>query len=135
MIRQATLQDIASIASLIKSEPGQWQDEWADDVIERALKSSDGLAFVWHDTETLGFICCHDVGFRGYISELLVVADYRRKKIGSQLVAQVEKELYHQGCHIVIADIWCGADQFFESLGWVSVSPNVSLKKKELRSP
>lgn len=68
MIRQATIEDIPSIVSLIQAESGMWQDGWEDDVIYRAIKSSDGLAFVWDADKILGVICSHDVVFRGYIS-------------------------------------------------------------------
>ncbi|MBU1344638.1 MAG: GNAT family N-acetyltransferase [Proteobacteria bacterium] len=133
MIRQATMQDITGISSLIRTEPGMWQDAWADNVINRALKSSNGLAFVWDNCGILGFVCGHDVGFRGYLSELVVATHARRKGIGRQLVMHVQGELTKRGCHHVMADIWHGAEPFYESLGWVPVSNMVSLRKKDLR--
>ncbi len=39
---------------------------WHHDVLERSLRSADELAFVWEeDGRNLGFVCAHDVGFRG----------------------------------------------------------------------
>ena len=112
-----------------------WQRAWSDNVINRALKSSDGLAFVWEDNEGIqGFICGHDVGFRGYLSELIVAPKSRRKGIGRQLVIYVQNELSKHGCHLVMADIWHEAEAFYKSLDWEPVSNMVSLRKKELRS-
>jgi ribosomal protein S18 acetylase RimI-like enzyme len=119
---------------LIRAESGMWQDAWTDNVINRALKSSDGLAFVWDNGVILGFVCGHDVGFRGYLSELVVAPDVRRKGIGRQLVLCLQEELTKRGCHLVIADIWREAEPFYESLGWVTVSNVVTLRKKDLRA-
>lgn len=134
MIRQATKKDIPAISSLICTESGMWQDAWADNVINRALKSSDGLAFVWDNGVILGFVCGHDVGFRGYLSELVVAPDARRKGIGRQLVLRVQEEMTNRGCHLVMADIWHEAEPFYKSLGWVTVSNDVTLRKKDLRT-
>ena len=134
MIRQATLQDIQAIFSLIRAESGMWQEAWTDDVLIRALKSSDGLAFVWDDQGAQGFVCSHDVGFRGYLSELVVAPNFRRRGIGRRLVSHVQGELAKRGCHLVIADIWHEAEPFYESLGWIPVSDKVSLRKKDLKS-
>ncbi len=133
MIRQATIQDLPDISCLIRSEPGMWQDAWAEDVLHRALKSSDGLAYVWDDSAIIGFVCGHDVGFRGYLSELVVARDARRKGIGRCLVQQVQKELTKRGCHLVMADTWHEAVPFYDSLGWVPVSDLVTLWKKDLK--
>ncbi len=129
MIRQATIQDIPDISSLIRSEPGLWQDAWADDVLHRALKSSDGLAYIWDDCAILGFVCGQDVGFRGYLSELVVTLKARRKGIGRHLVQHVQEELTKRGCHLVMADIWHEAGLFYDSLGWEPVSNLVILRK------
>ena len=64
---------------------GMWQDAWADDVLDRAIKSSRGLAYVWDDGSVRAFVCAHDVGFRGYLSVLVVEKDVRRKGIGREL--------------------------------------------------
>ncbi|MBA3031352.1 MAG: GNAT family N-acetyltransferase [Desulfobacterium sp.] len=134
MIRQAIVQDIPAITSLIKSEPGMWQEVWSDNVIERALKSSDGLSFIWEDNQGIhGFISGHDVGFRGYLSELIVSSKFRRKGIGRQLVMAVQNELSNRGCHLLFADIWNDAESFYKSLDWEPVSEMVSLRKKELK--
>jgi hypothetical protein len=57
----------------MRSEPGFWQDSWREDVLERGLDASGGLAFVWEEGgQILGFICAHDLRFRAYLSELIV---------------------------------------------------------------
>ena len=132
MIRQATEQDIPAISSLIHAESGMWQDGWNDDVIFRALKSSNGLAFVWDHDGILGFVCGHEVGFRGYLSELVVAPNFRRKGIGRRLILHAQQELANRGCHLVIADIWHEAEPFYDSLGWIPVTNMVSLRKKDL---
>ncbi len=105
----------------------------ADDVLHRALKSSNGLAYVWDDSAIIGFVYGHDVGFHGYLSELVVARDVRRKGIGRRLVQQVQKELTKRGCHLVMADTWHEAGPFYDSLGWVPVSDLVTLWKKDLK--
>jgi hypothetical protein len=55
--------DLGFIQALIKSVPGLWHAEWRIDAAERALRASDGLAFVWEDEgNILGFSRAHDVG-------------------------------------------------------------------------
>jgi GNAT superfamily N-acetyltransferase len=115
----------------MQSEPGLWQDSWRSDVLERSLQSADRLAFVWEEDEHLqGFVCAHDVGFRGYLSELVVGKNQRRKGIGQQLVRRVEQELQKRGCTILIADVWKGAEKFYRSLGWTP--PDVVLLRQKL---
>jgi hypothetical protein len=66
-IRVAQPGDIPEIERLL-------QAVWRDDVVERALRAADGLAYVAAETDLIGFGCAHDLGFRAYLSEL-VVAD------------------------------------------------------------
>jgi|GEM_PF-6258687 len=46
----APLEDIPAIEALMKSERGFWQDSWRDDVLERGIAASGGLAFVWEES-------------------------------------------------------------------------------------
>ena len=131
MIRTATESDIPDIESLIKSVPGLWHEDWRDDVLERAIRAADGLAYVWADGETiLGFVCAHDLGFRGYLSLLVVAEGARGRGIGKQLVRQVERELAARGCAVLISDVWQGAEGFYRALGWSS--PDVILLRHRL---
>ena len=119
MIRTAMEYDLPSIRALIKSVPGLWHEEWRTDALERALRASDGLAFVWEEeANILGFSCAHDVGFLGYLS-LLVVAEFARGKgIGKELIMHTERELSKRGCATLISDVWQDAVGFYKALGW-----------------
>jgi predicted N-acetyltransferase YhbS len=131
MIRTATESDIPDIKSLIKSVPGLWHDDWRAEVLERGISAADGLAFVWVDGgEILGFVCAHDVGFRGYLSALVVAEEARGRGIGRQLVRQVERELAARGCAVLISDVWKGAEGFYRALGWTP--PDVLLLRHRL---
>jgi ribosomal-protein-alanine N-acetyltransferase len=131
MIRPATKNDIPDIKKLMQSEPGFWQDSWREDTLSRALDSSGGLSFVWEDGGwILGFVCAHDVAFRGYLSDLIVAAPIRRRGIGRHLVNRVGEELRARRCTVLISDVWKGAEAFYLSLGWSE--PEVRLLRKKL---
>ena len=104
MIRSAKSEDIHEIRSLMNSVQGFWQNSWRSDVLESGLRSSDGLAFVYtEDNRIVGFVCAHDLGFRGYLSGLVVAETHGRRGIGKKLVNEVEKELAERGCEILVA--------------------------------
>jgi predicted N-acetyltransferase YhbS len=131
MIRAATPDDIPSIRALMKSEPGFWQENWQADALERGLESASGLAFVWDAGACIqGFICAHDLGFRAYLSELIVAPTARGQGIGRRLVQHVEQILKSRGCTIFIADVWRDAESFYRSLGWSP--PDVILLRQRL---
>lgn len=131
MIREAKQTDIPAIRAIMKAEPGFWQDTWRADVLERGLKAADGLAFVCvEDQEIVGFICGHDLGFRAYLSELVVAKTYRDQGIGKQLVTHLESQLASCGCAGLISDVWKDARGFYEAMGWSS--PDVVLLRKKL---
>lgn len=131
MIREAKQDDIPAIRAIMEAEPGFWQDTWRADVLELGLKSAAGLAFVCVDNERIiGFICGHDLGFRAYLSELVVAKTHRAHGIGKQLVAHLESELASHGCTGLISDVWKDARGFYESMGWSS--PDVVLLRKKL---
>ena len=131
MIRQSKKTDIPSIESLMKSVSGFWTKKWRNDVIEIGINASNGLSFVWEeDNRILGFICAHDLGFRAYLSELVVSEDARGRNIGKNLLKRVEKELLLRGCKLIIADVWKDAAGFYSKLGWSP--PDVILLKKNI---
>ena len=119
MIRNAREYDVAAIHTLINSVPGLWHKEWRPDALERALRASAGLAFVWEEEgKILGFSCAHDVGFLGYLSLLVVSETARGQGIGRELIIRTERELAERGCAIVISDVWQDAVGFYKALGW-----------------
>ena len=119
MIRPALLSDIPAIRALMESEPGFWQPNWSEKTIATAIVSANGLAFVWEeDFRILGFVCAHDLGFRGYLSELIVSWEARNQGVGDALVRRVEEGLDQRQQATVIADVWRDAVPFYESLGW-----------------
>jgi predicted N-acetyltransferase YhbS len=133
MIRQATASDIPAIRSLMDSVPGFWQPDWSNDTIAKAMSSANGLAFVWDaGSHVLGFVCVHDVGFRAYLSELVVAQHVRKQGIGKQLVCTVEQELSQRGHGVLIADVWHATVPFYSSLGWEAPDA-VLLRRKIMR--
>jgi ribosomal-protein-alanine N-acetyltransferase len=134
MIRPATEGDVPQIKALIQSTAGLWNASWRQDVLERGIRSSDGLVFVCEqERQILGFVCAHDVGFRGYLSELVVAENARGRGIGRRLVRRVERELAERGCTTVIADVWKDAADFYRALGWTA--PDVVLLRRRLPRP
>lgn len=132
-IRKALPDDLPAVKALMQSEPGFWQDSWPGDVLERGFAAADGVAFVWEEAgQITGFVCAHDLGFRGYLSELIVAKPARGRDIGRALVQRVEQELRDRGCKILISDVWKDAEGFYRSLGWAE--PQVILLRKRLDS-
>lgn len=133
MIKQATAAHVPAIRSLMQSVPGFWNASWRPDVIEQGIEAARGLAFVYEDNSgVVGFVCVHDLGFRAYLSELVVAKGARSQGIGTQLVRHVEAELVARGCAVLIADVWRDAERFYRALGW-EPPPVVLLRKKLLQ--
>lgn len=131
MIRPAETSDIGRIRALIQSVAGLWDQSWRPDVLERALGSQQTIALVHDDGKTLdGFACAHDVGFRGYLSELVVSPASQGQGVGSLLLAEIERRLSERGCSIVVADVWRDAEGFYRAHGWTQ--PEVVLLRKRL---
>lgn len=131
MIKHATVAHVPAIRSLMQSVPGFWNASWRPDVIERGIEAARGLAFVYEDnSDVVGFVCVHDLGFRAYLSELVVAKGARSQGIGTQLVQHVEAELVARGCAVLIADVWRDAERFYRALGWEP--PPVVLLRKQL---
>ena len=103
MIRKAETSDIPNIKNLMKSVTGFWQEQWRTDVIELGMRSSDGLSYVYVEGEKIiAFACAHDLGFRGYLSELVVADSHRKRGIGRKLINKVQSELTDRGCSLVL---------------------------------
>src|SRR5262245_31919811 len=115
----------------MRSVPGFWDETWRPDVLERALASPDTIALVHVDNQAVdGFVCAHDLGFRAYLSELVVAPQAQRQGIGSRLLSEVERRLADRGCSPIVADVWRDAEGFYRAQGWTP--PPVVLLRKRL---
>jgi len=132
-IRPAVDGDVDQIRALIESIPGLWHPDWRSDVLERAIRSTDGLAVAWIEKdEIVGFACAHDVGFLAYLSLLAVAESARGHGIATALIRHIEQTLADRGCAILISDVWREAVGFYEVLGWSA--PSVVLLRHRLVS-
>jgi len=75
-------------------------------------------------------VYAHDLGFRAYLSELIVGQGAQGRGIGRNLVERVQDELARRGRRVLIADVWHDAEPFYRSLGWES--PDVVLLRRRL---
>jgi len=117
----------------METVPGFWQPWWSDKTIDNAIRSAEGLAFVWEEEfQILGFVCAHDLGFRACLSELVVDAGIRQQGIGTRLLRAIEEALRNRGQRILIADVWHDAASFYRSLDWEP--PDAVLLRKRLES-
>src|SRR5262245_32675155 len=117
----------------MEAEPGFWQDDWSDATLAKGVETAGDLALVWaDDTVVIGFVCAHDLGFRAYLSELIVAQRARGRGIGKQLIERVLDLLALRGCRVVIADVWRAAEPFYRSLGWEP--PDVTFLRRNLSS-
>jgi predicted N-acetyltransferase YhbS len=133
MIRQATQKDIPAIRELMQSEPGFWMYDDRSDVLQAALASAGDLALVWEEEGIIvGFACAHDLGFRAYLSELIVHRSARNRGIGSRFVRHLQDVLKRRRCPVLFADVWLEAEVFYRSFGWSE--PDVILLRKRLEN-
>jgi ribosomal protein S18 acetylase RimI-like enzyme len=131
VIREARHEDLPAIRRLMEAEPGFWQRDWSDATLAKGIETAGDLALVWEDdTAIAGFVCAHDLGFRAYLSELVVAQGARGRGIGRDLVERIQAELARRGCRILIADVWHDAEPFYRSLGWEP--PDVVLLRRKL---
>jgi ribosomal protein S18 acetylase RimI-like enzyme len=131
VIRDASTTDLSDIRTLMNSVDGFWDESWRPDVLERAVGSPDTIALVHQDGAIIdGFICAHDLGFRAYLSELIVAPHVQRRGIGAQLLAEIERRVAERGCAVIVADVWRDAEEFYRSRGWTP--PSVILVRKRL---
>jgi ribosomal protein S18 acetylase RimI-like enzyme len=70
--------------------------------------------------EIIGFACFHDVGFRAYLSEMAIAANYQKQGIGSKLLQKGKTLLAKRGCVLVVADVYPPAEDFYRKHGWIS---------------
>lgn len=135
MIRVARTSDVGGIRTLMRSVAGSWDDAWRDDVLERALGSPETIALVHSDGERIdGFVCAHDLGFRAYLTELVVSPSTQGEGIGGRLLDEIERRITQRGCSALIADVWREAEGFYRSHGWTP-PPLVLLRRRLTPNP
>ena len=109
LIREAQHSDIDPIRSLVVAlarERGQAPEgEVVDSMIVECIGASDHTIFVAQAGRSLaGYAAIHWIsmpmlpGREGYVSDLIVGADWRGKGVGGSLVRAVEKEAALRGC-------------------------------------
>jgi predicted N-acetyltransferase YhbS len=134
MLRNAITSDIPNIRALMQMGARFWQPSRLEDTIAEAVRSANGLAFVWeHRSQVLGFGCAHDLGFRAYLSELIVDVRARRQGIGTRLVRAIEEVLRGRGRSVLIADVWHDSEPFYRSLGWLPADALLLRHRLQLR--
>jgi GNAT superfamily N-acetyltransferase len=101
VIRQATNKDLPAIRRLMEAQPGFRQDDWSDATLAKGIETAGDLALVSADnTAVVGFACAHDLGFRAYLSELIVAQEARGRGIGKKLIERIQVTLALRGCRI-----------------------------------
>jgi ribosomal protein S18 acetylase RimI-like enzyme len=97
----------------MEAEVGFWQPHWSDATVVKSIDAAGNLAVVWEDDAGIvGFACAHDLGFRAYLSELIVAEGGRGRGIGKCLVEHIQAEVARRGCRVLIADVWRDAEPF-----------------------
>ena len=81
----------------MEAEPGVWHCDWSDATLAKAIETAGDLALVWEDDTTItGFVCAHDLGFRAYLSELIVAQGARGQGIGRNPVERQTQAFFQQ---------------------------------------
>lgn len=90
--------------------------------IDMYLNRNKGLSYVYEqDSKIIGTILCGHDGRRGFIYHVAVNPDYRKQKIGYQLVQASLEKLSKEGidkCHIFVIEDNVVGNDFWASTGW-----------------
>ena len=124
MIKRMTISDYESIFELWKSTPDLGLRRWDDskEGIHCFLKRNPNTSFVaYEDGRIVGTILSGHDGRRGYIYHTVVLGEYRRKGIASNLVKMAVEALKEEGITRVCLNIKETNEQgksFWISKGW-----------------
>lgn len=122
-IRPMTIDDYDAVTILMRSTPGiSLRDADSREATARYLQRNPGLSFV---AQAGGVVCgCimsgHD-GRRGYLQHLLVLPEYRRQGIATQLVERSISSLEALGIRKFHLDVLVSneaAAGYWKRLGW-----------------
>lgn len=101
------------------------------------LRRNPGMSFVARDgNELIGTILCGHDGRRGYLYHLAVLPRFRRRGLGTRLVAKCLAKLKRLGiarCNIYLFTDNADGERFWQDNGWESRT-NVRLMQKNLVS-
>lgn len=106
--------------------------------IERELEEQpEYWKGMYHEDRLVGIIVGTDDGRKGWINRLAVDEEYRGKKIGVQLVKELEKEFHDKGLEVI--GVLIEGDnpdgmEFFEKLGYEELGIKYYSKRKSWRS-
>ena len=118
-IRSARAGDERQIKALLKKTSGVWQKWWRETAVGQALKSAGRHALVaCRGKKIVGFACFHDVGFRAYLSEMVVDESEQGRGIGTRLLKKGEAMLAVDKCQLIVADVYPPAEGFYTKYGW-----------------
>ena len=85
----------------------------------QALKSAGRHALVaCRGKKIVGFACFHDVGFRAYLSEMVVDKSEQGRGIGTRLLKKGNAMLAADKCQLIVADVYPPAEGFYAKHGW-----------------
>ena len=91
-------------------------------VIDKKREVDDGLFFVAQaDEEVVGTVMAGYDGHRGWIYSMAVSPNYRKQRLGSQLLSFAEAKLSEKGCIKVNLQIMDGNEpvqQFYQATGY-----------------
>ena len=119
-----TIEDYASAVLLwTRTEGVRLRDADSRAGIEKYLARNPGLSFIAEsDGMLVGTIMSGHDGRRGYIQHLSILDTYRRRGIGSRLVALCLEALKKEGIfksHLMILADNDSAKLFWSRLGWI----------------
>ena len=118
-IRIMTSKDLPSIRTMMENEKFFWHKVWTNDTLRKAIEMAQDSALVYEENSNIiSFVFGYNLGFRGYISALLVKNEYRKKGIGKSLLNRIENNLEKKKCELIITDILPDAELFYKKLGW-----------------
>ncbi|WP_122645665.1 GNAT family N-acetyltransferase [Enterococcus mediterraneensis] len=85
--------------------------------LQRMLRETPLMISVWDNTRLVGFVrCLTDFEYFCYISELAILPEYQRQKIGSCLLAEVQNYLGERVMLTLRAE--ATAQTFYQKIGY-----------------
>ena len=110
------------LKAVMEIEEATYEDSWTRKQLRDMLPNEDARLFVAvEDNEVLGYMILFHAN-EGWIIENLTVAEpYRRKKIGTELLALARKTVGAEKIIIYVADKYLGMHLLLKKNGYVAV--------------